>query len=71
MGINYEIIDVEPEVLGSGPMTREQLAAAAAEQVGLPVLGELIAKGGWGSPLKPSAFRGDLCFGPHQRMSHS
>ena len=55
-----------PEVLGSEPMTREQLAAAVAEQVGLPALGELIASSRWGTPLKVFAFRGDLCFGPNQ-----
>jgi hypothetical protein len=55
-----------PEILGSEPMTREQLAAAVAERLGLPALGDLIASGGWGTPLKPSAFRGDLCFGPNQ-----
>ncbi len=59
-------LEAVPEVLGSEPMTREQLAAVVAERVGLPVLGELIASGGWGTPLKPSAFRGDLCFGPNQ-----
>jgi hypothetical protein len=59
-------LEAVPEILGSEPMTREQLAAAVAEQVGLPVLRELIASGGWGTPLKPSAFRGDLCFGPNQ-----
>ncbi|MCB9454069.1 MAG: winged helix DNA-binding domain-containing protein, partial [Anaerolineaceae bacterium] len=55
-----------PEILGSEPMTREQLASAVAEQVGLPVLGELIAKSKWGSPLKTFAFRGELCFGPNE-----
>jgi hypothetical protein len=46
-------------------MTREQLAAAAAEKVGLPELFDFVAKGNWGTALKPSAFRGDLCFGPN------
>jgi hypothetical protein len=59
-------LEAVPEILGDEPMTREQLAAAVTERVGLPVLGELIASVGWGSPLKPSAFRGDLCFGPNQ-----
>lgn len=59
-------LEAVPEVLGSEPMTREQLAAAVAERVGLPILGELIASSRWGTPLKPSAFRGDLCFGPNQ-----
>jgi hypothetical protein len=59
-------MEAVPEILGSEPMTRQQLAAAVAEQAGLPVLGDLIASVGWGSPLKPFAFRGDLCFGPNQ-----
>ena len=58
-------LEAVPEILGSEPMTREQLAAAVSEQVGLPVLAELIGSR-WGTALKPSAFRGDLCFGPSQ-----
>ena len=30
---------------------------------------ELILSESWGSPLKPSAYRGDLCFGPGQGQS--
>jgi hypothetical protein len=52
------------EVLGDQPMTRQQLASALAEHTSEPKLGELIMSSGWGSPLKPAAFRGDLCFGP-------
>jgi hypothetical protein len=55
-----------PQVLGAEPMTRQQLAAALAEQTGLPQLEALILSSSWGSPLKPSAFRGELCFGPSQ-----
>jgi hypothetical protein len=55
-----------PQVLGQEPMTREQLAIAVAKQTGVPKLHEVILSSGWGSPLKPSAFRGDLCFGPSQ-----
>ncbi|NJL53974.1 winged helix DNA-binding domain-containing protein [bacterium] len=58
-------LEAVPEILSSEPMTREQLADALAEQVGLPVLSELI-RSKWGTALKPSAFRGDLCFGPNQ-----
>lgn len=53
-----------PEVLGARPMSRERLATALAERVRLPALRRLILSSGWGSPLKPSASRGDLCFGP-------
>lgn len=55
-----------PQVLGREPMTRQQLATAIAEHTGIPPLREVILASGWGSPLKPSAFRGDLCFGPSQ-----
>src|SRR5215213_3957680 len=55
-----------PHVLGSEPMTRQQLADALVSHTGISVLRELIVSSGWGSPLKPSAFRGDLCFGPSQ-----
>lgn len=55
-----------PEVLGDVPLTREQLASAVGKKTGVAGLRELILSSGWGSPLKPSAFRGDLCFGPSQ-----
>ncbi len=55
-----------PQVLGTEPMTREQFASAVSEFVGIPKLQEIILNANWGSPLKPSAFRGDLCFGPSQ-----
>jgi DNA glycosylase AlkZ-like len=55
-----------PHILGSEPMTREALAAAAANEVGAPSLREFILASSWGSALKPSAFLGDLCFGPNQ-----
>jgi hypothetical protein len=55
-----------PQVLGKEPMTREQLATALAKHIGAPRLRRLILSSGWGSPLKPLAFRGDLCFGPNQ-----
>ena len=47
-------------------MTRQQLADALVSHTGILALRELIVSSGWGSPLKPSAFRGDLCFGPSQ-----
>ena len=55
-----------PQVLGSEPMTRQQLADALVSHTGIAALRELILHSSWGSPLKPSAFRGDLCFGPSQ-----
>jgi hypothetical protein len=55
-----------PQVLGSEPLTREQFAAAIAEHIGVPELHDLVLTKGWGTPLKPLAWRGELCFGPNQ-----
>lgn len=55
-----------PQILGSEPMTREELATAAAEHVGSDKLRDIVLSKGWGTPLKPSAWRGDLCFGPNR-----
>jgi hypothetical protein len=55
-----------PQILGSEPMTREQFAAAIAEHTGVPELHSLVLTKGWGTPLKPLAWRGELCFGPNQ-----
>jgi hypothetical protein len=55
-----------PEVLGSEPVTREELASAVAGHIGAPELSELLVSSSWGSHWKPSALRGDLCFGPNQ-----
>jgi uncharacterized protein YcaQ len=55
-----------PQVLDSEPMTREQLATALAKHIGAPELGRLLLSSSWGSLWKPSALRGDLCFGPNQ-----
>ena len=54
------------EVLGDEPMTREALATALAGHIAIPEIQELIVSSNWGSPLKPAAFHGDLCFGPSQ-----
>jgi hypothetical protein len=55
-----------PQVLSATPMTRQDLAEAVASHTGISGVRDLILSSGWGSPLKPSAFRGDLCFGPSQ-----
>ncbi|MHB8598360.1 MAG: DNA glycosylase AlkZ-like family protein [Ktedonobacteraceae bacterium] len=55
-----------PQVVGSEPMTREQLASALAKQTDIAHLGDVILSSGWGTPLRQSALRGDLCFGPNQ-----
>lgn len=48
------------------PLTRLQLADAVAKHTGAAHLRDLILSSSWGTPLKPSAYRGDLCFGPGQ-----
>ncbi len=55
-----------PYVLEQGPLTRLQLADAVATHTGIAHLRDLILSSSWGTPLKPSAYRGDLCLGPGQ-----
>ncbi|MDQ6693882.1 MAG: winged helix DNA-binding domain-containing protein [Chloroflexota bacterium] len=55
-----------PQVLSSEPMTREQFTTAVAAHLEDPELGRILLASSWGSLFKPSAFRGDLCFGPSQ-----
>lgn len=55
-----------PHVLEQGPLTRPQLADAVARHTGAARAGDLILSSSWGTPLKPSAYRGELCFGPGQ-----
>ena len=58
-----------PHVLEEGPLTRVQLADAVAKHTGIAHTREFILSSGWGTPLKPSAYRGELCFGPGQGQS--
>jgi hypothetical protein len=60
------LLEAIPQVLGDEPMTREQLAVAAAEHTGIDGLLPALTESSWGTALKPSAFRGDLCYGPTQ-----
>jgi hypothetical protein len=53
-------------VLEQGPLTRHQLADAVAKHTGIAQARDFILSESWGSPLKPSAYRGELCFGPSQ-----
>ncbi|QBD77659.1 winged helix DNA-binding domain-containing protein [Ktedonosporobacter rubrisoli] len=55
-----------PHVLEQGSLTRLQLADAVARHTGIMRLRDLILSSSWGTPLKPSAYRGDLCLGPGQ-----
>jgi hypothetical protein len=60
------LLQAVPHVLGGEPMTREQLAVAVAKQTGIDTLQSALIASSWGMALKPSAFAGDLCFGPTQ-----
>jgi hypothetical protein len=55
-----------PQVLDADPMTRDELAAAVAEHIGAPEVGKVLTSSSWGSLWKPSALRGDICFGPNR-----
>ena len=55
-----------PHVLEQGPLTRPQLADAVASHTGMAQARDFMLSESWGTPLKPAAYRGDLCFGPGQ-----
>ena len=54
-------------VLGSEPMTREEIIVRLAKGQSKRVAQQL--RSGWGSLLKPAAHRGLLCFGPSRGTS--
>jgi hypothetical protein len=61
-----EYLAIASEILSDYPMTRQQFADSVAEHLDSPKLYELLTTKGWGTPLKPLAWRGDLCFGPNR-----
>ncbi len=60
------LLSAVPQVVGSEPMTREQLASVLAKRTGIAHVRDVILSSSWGSLLRQSALRGDLCFGPNQ-----
>ena len=68
-GINHSQLETylaaAPDLLGAEPMSREQLAAVLAKETGVTELQSLILSKSWGTPFKPLADRGYLCFGPN------
>ena len=66
---NLELADLEalldaiPEALDGRILTREELADEVLRITKRPHLEERL-RSGWGEALKPSVFRGRLCFGP-------
>lgn len=59
------IIQAVPEALDGHRLTREQLADAVVRITRRPRLADPL-RVGWGALLKPSAFKGHLCFGPNE-----
>lgn len=57
------LLDAVAEALRDAQLTRGELGDAVTAITGDPELGERV-QGSWGPFLKPSAFRGDLCFAP-------
>lgn len=51
------------EALDGAVLTREELAAKVTARRDLAHIGEAL-RSGWGTLLRPSAFHGELCFGP-------
>ena len=68
-GINRAIFDAylatAPEILNSGPLTRQQFVAGVGERLKSPELHNFLTKGSWGTAFKPLAWHGELCFGPN------
>lgn len=60
------LLSAVPQVAGREPMTREQLAGELEKQTGIAHLRDIILSSSWGTSLKQSAIRGELCFGPKQ-----
>jgi Winged helix DNA-binding domain len=57
------ILAAVPQALDGEPLTREELAVAVTRITGVEHLTDKLREG-FGALLKPSAFRGDLCFAP-------
>ncbi|MFN2520131.1 MAG: hypothetical protein ABR525_03690 [Candidatus Limnocylindria bacterium] len=60
--------DAVPRALDGRTLTRDELADAVVRITKRPHLGPRL-RSGWGELLKPSAFRGLLCFGPQDGRS--
>jgi hypothetical protein len=62
----HATIDAVRRALAEGSaLTREELAGEVARLTRSPALGDHL-RSGWGSLLKPAAFKGYLCFGPNR-----
>jgi hypothetical protein len=67
-GISPALVDayyaIGPEILSNVPITRQQFADEIGRRLKSAVLRDFLVNRGWGVPLKPLAWRGELCFGP-------
>ena len=61
------IIAAVADTLDGSPVTRDELADRVAERAGIDARTRILS--GWGEYLKPSAHRGELCFGPPRGRS--
>jgi len=57
------LVNAIDRVLDGRTLTRAEIATEVAQALGRPDLAERLL-GGWGSLLKPAAYRGKLCFAP-------
>ncbi len=68
-GLNREeaeaLLAAIPQALDGRVLTREELAREVGRRMSSPALAEKLRES-WGALLKPSAFRGDLCFAPSE-----
>jgi hypothetical protein len=67
-GIDRALVDryyaIGPEILSGEPITRQQFAEQVGGCLKSPELRDFLINRSWGVPLKPLAWRGELCFGP-------
>lgn len=57
------VVETIGDVLRQGPLDREALATAVADEIGDPDVAERL-RDSWGATLKPASFNGQLCYAP-------
>lgn len=57
------VVETIGDVLRQGPLDREALATAVAEEMADPDVAERL-RDSWGATLKPASFNGQLCYAP-------
>lgn len=61
---NY--LQISKDILSDRPISREEFATRVSEEIKSPELKDLVLSKGWGTPLKPLAWKGTLAYGPGQ-----